>query len=58
MRSCALGSYDAVHVATAEHLKIETVLTLDTGFARVPPSRLTIHTAASKLSRMRSLRSS
>jgi predicted nucleic acid-binding protein len=58
MRTCALGSYDAVHVATANHLGIETVLTLDTGFARVPPSRLTIHTAVTKLPRMRSLRSS
>lgn len=58
MRTYALGSYDAVHVATANHLSIETLLTLDTGFARVPPTHLTIHTATAKIPRMRTLRAS
>lgn len=57
MRAHALGSYDAVHVATAQGAGVRTILALDTGFARVPPSDLTIYTVSAKLSRMRALRS-
>lgn len=56
MRAYALGSYDAVHVATALTADVRTIVTLDTGFARVPAPGLTIHTVTSKLPRMRALR--
>ena len=56
MRAHALGSYDAVHVATALGARVPTILALDTGFARVPQAELTIHTVTTKLPRMRALR--
>lgn len=56
MRTHALGSYDAVHVATALHAGVHVIAALDAGFARVPASRLTIHTVSGRLARMRAVR--
>ena len=52
----ALGSYDAVHAATAFAVGADGMLALDIAFAGIPESRLTIHTVAGKASRMRAIR--
>lgn len=56
MRSYGLGSYDAIHVATAGHMGVDDVATLDLGFASVPPSVLIVHTTRARASAMRQRR--
>lgn len=58
MHRYALGSYDAVHAATALTIKADGLLALDTAFAGIPASKLIIHTVSSKAARMRALRAS
>jgi predicted nucleic acid-binding protein len=58
MQRYALGSYDAVHAATALEVDADGLLALDTAFAGIPQSRLTIHTVSAKASRMRAIRAS
>ena len=56
MHRYALGSYDAVHAATAFAIGADGLLALDTAFAGIPRSRLIIHTVSAKASRMRAIR--
>ena len=56
MQRYALGSYDAVHAASALAVRADGLIALDTAFARIPPRLLTIHTVSAKASRMRALR--
>ena len=51
-----LGSYDAVHAATAQYSGVRTMITTDAGFAAVPASRLTIYTNASRVGPCRRMR--
>jgi predicted nucleic acid-binding protein len=48
MHRYALGSYDAVHAATALAVRADGLIALDTAFARVPKTLLTIHTVSAK----------
>lgn len=52
----ALGSYDAVHAATALAVGADGLMALDSAFARLPKAALTIHTASAKARRMRAIR--
>ena len=56
MHRYALGSYDAVHAATAFAIGADGLLALDTAFARIPQSRMIIHTVSAKVARMRAIR--
>jgi hypothetical protein len=56
MRRYGLGSYDAVHAATALKEGIPDIATLDQGFAALPPSAAHIHTTSRRLPQMRSVR--
>lgn len=56
MRRFGLGSYDAVHAATALYSQVPAILTVDTGFAVMPQSSLTIYTNATRLARCRAMR--
>lgn len=56
MQRYALGSYDAVHPATALATGADGLIALDVAFARIPESLLTIHTVSGNASRMRSIR--
>jgi predicted nucleic acid-binding protein len=58
MHRYALGSYDAVHAATAFTVGADGLLALDTAFAGIPQSRLIIHTVSAKAPRMRAMRGS
>ncbi len=51
-----LASYDAVHAASAIAAGAEAIVTLDTGFALLPASLLTIHTDRSRLASCRQKR--
>lgn len=57
MSGFGLASYDAVHVATALSQGLTDVATLDTDFALVPASQLTVHTTSTRLAHCRALRS-
>ncbi len=48
MTAHGLGSYDAVHAATADHLGLDAIVTLDSGFARLP-SRFMLYTTSARL---------
>lgn len=56
MRAYGVGSYDAIHVATAGHVGIGDVATLDRGFASVPESMLALHTSRARVASMRQRR--
>lgn len=56
MHRYALGSYDAVHAATANAVGADGLIALDTAFARLPKATLTIHTVSAKAHRMRAIR--
>lgn len=56
MRRYGLGSYDAVHAATAAYAAVPAMLTVDTGFAAMPQSSLAIYTNATRLSVCRAAR--
>jgi predicted nucleic acid-binding protein len=51
-----LASYDAVHAATAIAAGAKAIVTLDTGFALLPASLLTVYTDRSRLSSCRKKR--
>jgi predicted nucleic acid-binding protein len=56
MRDHGLRSYDAVHVATALLAGVRDVVTLDVGFANVPPEMLNVHTTRHRLASCRARR--
>lgn len=56
MHRYALGSYDAVHAATALESGGDGLIALDTAFARLPMTEITIHTVSAKVPRMRAIR--
>lgn len=58
MTSYGLASYDAVHAASAIATKAKAIVTLDTGFARLPSSLLGVYTDRSRLSSCRGKRPS
>lgn len=56
MADYGLASYDAVHAASAIAAGAEAIVTLDTGFALLPSSLLTVYTDRSRLASCRSKR--
>ena len=56
MTSYGLASYDAVHAASAITAGAEAIVTLDTGFALLHPSLLTVYTDRSRVASCRSKR--
>lgn len=56
MAGYGLASYDAVHAASAVAAGANAIVTLDTGFALLPSSVLTIYTDRSRLASCRSKR--
>jgi predicted nucleic acid-binding protein len=56
MSEFGLSSYDAVHAAAAAYLGVEHMVTLDTGFALLPRSQLTLYTSAGRVAVCRSRR--
>jgi predicted nucleic acid-binding protein len=56
MRRYGLGSYDAVHAATALKECIPDIATLDQGFTALPPSAARIYTMSRRLPQMRNVR--
>lgn len=56
MRRYGLGSYDAVHAATAIYAQVPAILTVDTGFASMPQTAFGIYTNASRISSCRAIR--
>jgi predicted nucleic acid-binding protein len=56
MTDYGLASYDAAHAATALVAGAETIVTLDTGFALLPASLLTVYTDRSRLASCRKKR--
>ncbi len=56
MTSYGIASYDAVHAASAIAAGAEAIVTIDTGFALLPASLLTVYTDCSRLAACRSKR--
>ena len=56
MSDYGLASYDAVHAASAIAASAEAMVTLDTGFALLPASLLTVYTDRSRLASCRKKR--
>lgn len=56
MREYGLASYDAAHAASAITAGAEAIVTIDTGFAFLPASLLTIYTDRSRLASCRAER--
>jgi predicted nucleic acid-binding protein len=56
MANHGLASYDAVHAASAIATGAKAIVTVDTGFALLPASTLTIYTDRSRLASCRSRR--
>jgi predicted nucleic acid-binding protein len=56
MTGYGLASYDAIHAASAVAAGAEAIVTLDTGFALLPASLLTIYTDRSRLASCRAKR--
>lgn len=56
MTSYGLASYDAVHAASAIAADAGAIVTIDTGFALLPPSLLMVYTDRSRLASCRSKR--
>lgn len=51
-----LESYDAVHAASAMRTGVADLVSLDNGFAKVPPSDLVLHTTQARLRQTRERR--
>lgn len=56
MAAYGLASYDAVHAASAVLADASAIVTIDTGFALLPSSMLTVYTDRSRLASCRSKR--
>jgi len=56
MTDYGIASYDAVHAASAVAAGAEAIVTLDTGFALLPASLLTVYTDRSRLASCRGKR--
>jgi predicted nucleic acid-binding protein len=56
MTGYGLASYDAIHAASAVAAGAEAIVTLDTGFALLPTSLLTLYTDRSRLASCRAKR--
>lgn len=56
MTDYGLASYDAAHAATAISAGAEAIVTLDTGFAFLPSTQLTMYTDRSRLASCRAKR--
>jgi len=56
MRRYGLGSHDAIHAATSLYAGVPRIATLDTGFASLPASTLTIYTNPARVSVCRGFR--
>jgi predicted nucleic acid-binding protein len=56
MTDYGIESYDAAHAATAISAGAETIVTLDTGFALLPSTQLTMYTDHSRLASCRAKR--
>jgi hypothetical protein len=56
MTGHGLASYNAVHAASAIAAGAGAVVTIDTGFALLPPSLLTVYTDRSRLASCRGKR--
>jgi predicted nucleic acid-binding protein len=56
MADYGVASYDAAHAATAISAGAETIVTLDTGFALLPSTQLTMYTDRSRLASCRAKR--
>ncbi len=56
MADHGLASYDAAHAATALAAGAQAIVTLDTGFALLPASQLTVYTDRSRLASCRKKR--
>lgn len=56
MTSYGIASYDAAHAASAIAADAEAIVTLDTGFALLPASVLTVYTDRSRLASCRKKR--
>jgi predicted nucleic acid-binding protein len=56
MTDYGIASYDAAHAASAIAAGAETIVTIDTGFALLPASLLTVYTDRSRLTSCRSKR--
>lgn len=56
MTAHGMASYDAAHTATAISAGAETIVTLDTGFAHLPSTQLTMYTDRSRLASCRAKR--
>jgi predicted nucleic acid-binding protein len=57
MSSYGLGSYDAIHAATALHSGVNRLLAIDAGFGNVPANRLTLYVDGSRVAGCRKRRS-
>lgn len=58
MTDYGIASYDAAHAASAIAAEAEAIVTLDTGFALLPASLLTVYTDRSRLASCRQKRAS
>lgn len=56
MGSYGLESYDAVHAATVLATGITDFVSLDNGFAKLPPSQFVLHTTTARIRRTRERR--
>lgn len=56
MSDYGLESYDAVHAATAMATGVTDILSLDNGFAKVPPATLALHTTSARVRQTRDRR--
>lgn len=56
MTSYGLASYDAVHAATAVAVGAEAIVAIDTGYALLPASVISIYTDRSRLAACRAKR--
>lgn len=56
MSDYGLASYDAIHAATAIGAGAKAIVTLDTGFALLPATELTVYTDRSRLTSCRKKR--
>lgn len=56
MTDYSIASYDAIHAASAIAAGAETIITLDTGFALLPSTDLTVYTDRSRVASCRQKR--
>lgn len=57
MGDYGLASYDALHVATAAHARVASVVTIDAGFAAAPASLVELYVDSSRVASCRRRRS-